>query len=59
MHQFLLFAQTYEEYMRRGQFYEILGWVLGALAFVVLIGGVVYSEVRRKRQRKSERESQG
>jgi cbb3-type cytochrome oxidase subunit 3 len=53
----MLLAQTYEDHMRAAQFYEILGWILGGLAFAVLIGGVIYSELRRKRRKQKDQES--
>lgn len=53
----MLFAETYEELMQRGQFYERLGWFLAALSFVILIGGIVFSEwLKRKKAKNTNQE---
>jgi hypothetical protein len=46
----VLLAQTAEELTQRALFSEVLGWVFAILAFVVLIGGVIYGEMRKKRK---------
>ncbi len=46
----MLLAQTAEELTKRGFFNEVLGWVFAILAFVVLIGGVIYGEMRKKKK---------
>jgi hypothetical protein len=46
----VLLAQTAEELAQRGFFSEVLGWMFAILAFVVLIGGVIYGEMRKKKK---------
>ena len=47
MNRFILLAQT-----REAQHHELVGYVLAGLAFAVLIGGVIFNELRRKRPKK-------